>query len=79
MSYGNYCIASSTAENLELIEEHGNTSNSRDIEDLRKVLTELIKEPGRSRRRGKWPGSIFFENILGTKWQSTWKPSAFHS
>lgn len=43
MSYGNCCVASNIPENLEAIEEYGYTFKSRNTEDLRRVLTDLIE------------------------------------
>jgi glycosyltransferase involved in cell wall biosynthesis len=45
MSYGNCCLASDIPENLEALEGFGYTFRSRDTEDLRRVLTDLIKDP----------------------------------
>jgi glycosyltransferase involved in cell wall biosynthesis len=45
MSYGNCCLTSDIPENIEAIKEHGYTFKNRDIEDLKRVLTELIEHP----------------------------------
>ncbi len=46
MNYGNCCLASDIPENLEAIESHGYTFRNRDTDDLRRVLSELISNPG---------------------------------
>jgi glycosyltransferase involved in cell wall biosynthesis len=45
MSYGNCCLASDIPENLEALEDYGYTFRNRDVEDLRRVLKELIEHP----------------------------------
>ena len=45
MSYGNCCVASDIPENLEAIESYGYTFKNREIEDLKRVLMDLIKHP----------------------------------
>jgi glycosyltransferase involved in cell wall biosynthesis len=47
MGYGNCCVVSDISENLEAIENHAYTFKNRDSEDLQKVLTALIEEPGK--------------------------------
>lgn len=45
MSYGNCCLASDIPENLEALENYGYTFRNRDVEDLRRMLIELITHP----------------------------------
>lgn len=45
MNYGNCCLSSDIPENLEAVEEHGYTFKNRNVEDLRRVLTELVENP----------------------------------
>ena len=45
MSYGNCCVASDIPENMEAIENYGYTFMSKDRDDLKKVLTDLIEQP----------------------------------
>ena len=51
MSYGNCCVASNIPENLEAIEEYGYTFRSRDTDDLRRVLADLIEHSEKVDRR----------------------------
>ncbi|MBT0666187.1 glycosyltransferase family 4 protein [Geobacter pelophilus] len=45
MNYGNCCLASDIPENLEALETYGFTFRNRDVQDLRRVLHDLIKAP----------------------------------
>ena len=45
MSYGNCCVASDIPENLEAVEDYGYTFRNRNVDDLRKVLEDLISHP----------------------------------
>jgi glycosyltransferase involved in cell wall biosynthesis len=45
MSFGNYCLASDIEENREALESHGFMFKNRSVEDLRRVLTDLIMHP----------------------------------
>lgn len=45
MNYGNCCVSSDIPENLEAMQHHGYAFRSRDPEDLRSVLKELIENP----------------------------------
>jgi glycosyltransferase involved in cell wall biosynthesis len=45
MSYGNCCVASDIPENREVIRRFGYTFKSRDSDDLRRVLSNLIDHP----------------------------------
>ncbi len=47
MNYGNCCVSSDIPENLEAMGEHGYTFHNRDTKDLRRILTELIENPGK--------------------------------
>lgn len=47
MNYGNCCVASDIPENLEAIETYGFTFRNRDIDDLSRLLAELINKPGK--------------------------------
>ncbi|MFA6011414.1 MAG: glycosyltransferase family 4 protein [Desulfobacteraceae bacterium] len=46
MNYGNCCLSSDIPENLEAVEDYGYTFRNRDTEDLRRVLAELVANPG---------------------------------
>lgn len=46
MNYGNCCLSSDIPENLEAVEDYGYTFRNRDQEDLRRVLAELVANPG---------------------------------
>jgi len=46
MNYGNCCLSSDIPENLEAVEGYGYTFCNRNPEDLRRVLAELIANPG---------------------------------
>jgi glycosyltransferase involved in cell wall biosynthesis len=46
MNYGNCCLSSDIPENLEAVENYGYTFRNRDQEDLRRVLAELVANPG---------------------------------
>jgi glycosyltransferase involved in cell wall biosynthesis len=43
MSYGDCCVASDIAENVEAIGEHGYTFISKDYKALKRCLKELIE------------------------------------
>jgi len=45
MNYGNCCVTSNIPENLEALEDHGYTFRNRDVDDLRRVLADLIEHP----------------------------------
>jgi glycosyltransferase involved in cell wall biosynthesis len=45
MNYGNCCVSSDIPENLEALEHHGYTFRNRNVEDLRRLLKELIENP----------------------------------
>jgi len=45
MSYGNCCLVSDIAENVEAIENCGYTFANRDIKNLRLMLLDLIQNP----------------------------------
>ena len=47
MSYGNCCLVSDIPENLEAMGDAAVSFKNRDIEDLRRVLSELIAAPER--------------------------------
>lgn len=51
MSYGNCCVASDIPENLEAIESFGYTFQNRNPSDLKKVLQDLILNPGKVQRK----------------------------
>ncbi|HOI73754.1 MAG TPA: glycosyltransferase family 4 protein [Syntrophales bacterium] len=45
MNYGNCCVSSDIPENLEAIEDHGYAFRNRSIEDLHRVLADLLAHP----------------------------------
>lgn len=45
MNYGNCCVSSDIPENLEVIEDHGYAFRNRSIEDLHRVLADLLAHP----------------------------------
>lgn len=47
MSYGNCCLVSDIRENTEVVGEHAAVFERGNVEDLRKKLGELIKDPER--------------------------------
>ena len=47
MNFGSCCVASDIPENVEVLEDHGYLFRNRDPEDLRRVLFELIDDPGK--------------------------------
>jgi glycosyltransferase involved in cell wall biosynthesis len=47
MNNGNCCVASDIPENVEVLEDHGYFFRNRDIDNLHKVLVELIDDPGK--------------------------------
>ena len=51
MNYGNCCVASDIPEDLEALEDYGYTFRNRDPEDLRRVLAELLANPGMVRAK----------------------------
>ncbi len=51
MSYGNCCVASDIPENLEAIGAYGYTFKNRDIDDLRCLLEDLVRNPAKVREK----------------------------
>jgi glycosyltransferase involved in cell wall biosynthesis len=47
MNYGNCCLSSDIPVNLEALEDYGYTFRNRDVEDLNRLLKELISNPGK--------------------------------
>ena len=45
MSYGNCCVVSDIPENMEVVKEHAISFEKGNVEELRKVLEELIANP----------------------------------
>ncbi len=45
MNFGNCCLSSNIPENLEAMGGHGYTFRNRDVDDLRRVLSDLIDNP----------------------------------
>lgn len=53
MNYGNCCVASDIPENLEALDNHGYTFRSRNHEDLRHILRDLIEHPEKVEKKKK--------------------------
>ena len=67
MSYGKCCVASDIPENLEVLEGYGYTFRSRDTEDLRRVLAELIGDLRKVEERKKKARNHVLQNYSWDK------------
>lgn len=47
MSYGNCCVVSDIRENIEVTQDHAVSFEKGNVEDLRRVLEELVRDQGR--------------------------------
>jgi glycosyltransferase involved in cell wall biosynthesis len=67
MSYGNCCVASDIPENREAIKEYGYTFKSRDSEDLKRVLGDLVEHPEKAERMRRIARNYVLENYCWDK------------